>query len=221
MEALDERTIIERAERETVRRLLRIVEFRDDEAPGHVERMSRYAEVVARGYGLGDDSAERLRLASTLHDAGKIALPESILLAPGRLTAHQRKVMQQHTEVGYRLLAGSEYALLELAAMTALTHHERFDGNGYPRGLGGEEIPIAGRIAAVADVFDALTTERAYRPAFAIEEALKMMEDERGGQFDPDVLDAFLEAKPELHAIMEQHYGASFLGQSAGGAQAA
>jgi putative two-component system response regulator len=218
---MDERRIIERAEREIVSRLLRVVEFRDEEAPGHVERMSRYAEAVARASGLGDEISARLRLASTLHDAGKIALPDSILLAPGKLTPHQRKVMQQHTAVGYRLLAGSEYPLLELCAAIAWTHHERFDGTGYPRGLRGEEIPIEGRITAIGDVFDALTTDRPYRPAFPIDKALAIMEDERGGQFDPRVLDAFLEAKPEVRAIMDQHYGASFFGESNEGTRAA
>src|SRR3954469_4319427 len=142
-DTIDTSQVLEQAERETVRRLRRVVEFRDEEAPGHIERVSRYAETVARSLGLGED-AERIGLAVTLHDAGKIALPDSILLAEGRLTPHQRKEMQQHTEVGYRLLGGSEYPLLDVAAAVAWTHHEKFDGTGYPRGVVGDAIPLEG-----------------------------------------------------------------------------
>jgi putative two-component system response regulator len=134
-----------------------------------------------------------LRIASPLHDVGKVGIPDGILLKPGPLTESERRVMERHTEIGYRMLEGSGEELLELAAALALTHHERFDGNGYPRGCKGDEIPIEGRIAAVADVFDALTSERVYRPAHGFDDALEIMRSGRGTQFDPELLDLFLD----------------------------
>jgi putative two-component system response regulator len=137
-----------------------------------------------------------------MHDVGKIGVPDAILLKPGPLDAGERVEMQRHAEIGYGILAGSGAELLDLAATIAWTHHERFDGGGYPRGLKGEEIPLEGRIAAVADVFDALTSDRVYRAAFTRAEALMMMRAERGLHFDPRVLDAFLEAEGEINTIM-------------------
>jgi putative two-component system response regulator len=193
--------------------LRRVVEFRDEEAPGHIERVSRYADTIARSLDLGEDYAERIGLAATLHDAGKIALPDSILLAQGRLTPHQRKVMQQHTEVGYRLLVGSDYPLLDIAATIAWTHHEKFDGTGYPRGLCGDEIPLEGRIVTLSDVFDALTTERAYRSALSPETAFEVVRREGGGHFDPEVVQRFLAAESNIRRTMEHDYGSSFLSE--------
>ena len=125
-----------------------------------------------------------------MHDVGKVGVPDHVLLKPGALTPDERTLMQRHAEIGYRILAGSRAELLRLAASIAWTHHERLDGAGYPRGLRGDAIPIEGRIAAVADVFDALTRDRVYRPRFSREEAMEMLDDGRGTQFDPDVLDA-------------------------------
>jgi diguanylate cyclase (GGDEF)-like protein len=189
---------LQRAHEETIRRLGHAAEFRDSETGGHIERMSRLCALLGRRLGLDEERCDLLRLASPLHDIGKIAISDEILLKPGPLTKHEREVMERHAELGHRLLAGSQSELLELAAVIAWTHHERFDGGGYPRGLVGEEIPLAGRIASVADVFDALTSNRVYRPAFGLEDAVDMMRRGRGTQFDPLVLDAFLESMPEV-----------------------
>jgi PAS domain S-box-containing protein len=193
---------LRRSREETIRRLSRAAEFRDDETGAHIERMSHYCELIAARLGLEPEFREQLRIASPMHDVGKIGVTDAILLKPGPLDADQRAEMQRHPEIGYGILAGSGAELLDLAATIAWTHHERFDGRGYPRGLKGEEIPLEGRIAAVADVFDALTNERVYRAAFSPAEAFVMMRAERGSHFDPRVLDAFLEAEGEIRAIM-------------------
>jgi PAS domain S-box-containing protein len=195
---------LRRSREETIRRLSRAAEFRDNETGGHIERMSRYCELIAARLGLRPELCEKLRIASPMHDVGKIGVTDAILLKPGPLDADERAEMERHAEMGYRILAGSGAELLDLAATIARTHHERFDGSGYPRGLKGEEIPLEGRIAAVADVFDALTSCRIYRAAFTRAEAFAMMQAERGSHFDPRVLDVFLEAECEIGAIMER-----------------
>jgi diguanylate cyclase (GGDEF)-like protein len=188
---------------ETIRRLAFAAEFRNAETGRHTERMSRYCELLARKLELDDERCELMRLASGLHDVGKIAIPDRILLKPGALTDSERRVMERHAEIGHRLLAGSSSELLEVAAVIALTHHERFDGSGYPRGLAGEAIPLEGRIAAVADVFDAITSTRVYRAALPFDEAVDEMRAGHGTLFDPLVLDRFLDAISEVHAIAE------------------
>jgi putative two-component system response regulator len=190
---------LRRANEETVRRLSKAVEFRDPETGSHIERMSHYCALLAGRLGLDPDL---MRVASGLHDVGKIATPDSILLKPGPLTPDEREEMERHAEIGYTLLRGSGIELLDHAAIIAWTHHERHDGTGYPRGLAGEEIPLPGRIAGVADVFDALTTDRVYRPALSVSEAVAFLQDERGRQFDPDVLDAFLDDLDPVLVIM-------------------
>jgi putative two-component system response regulator len=175
---------------ETVRRLSRAIEYRDQETRGHTDRMSRYAALLASRLGL---DAESIRLASPMHDVGKVALSDSILLKTGKLTPAEREQMERHAEIGHEILVGSGSALLELAATIAWTHHERFDGTGYPKGLSGEEIPIEGQIAAIADVFDALTTDRPYRPGFSTDDAMQMMREESGTHFNPELLDLFLD----------------------------
>jgi len=184
---------LKRAHAETIRRLADAAEFRDAETGRHTERMSRYCELLAHRLGLDEERCALLRAASPLHDIGKIAVPDDILLKPGALTPDERATMERHAEIGYRLLSGSTSELLSVAATIALTHHERFDGGGYPRGLAAEAIPLEGRIAAVADVFDALTTDRVYRAALGVDEAMELMRDGRGTQFDPYVLDLFLD----------------------------
>jgi putative two-component system response regulator len=190
---------LRRANEETVRRLSKAVEFRDPETGSHIERMSHYCALLAGRLGLDPDL---MRVASRLHDIGKIATPDSILLKPGPLTPDEREEMQRHADIGYRLLRGSGIELLDHAAIIAWTHHERHDGTGYPRRLAGEDIPLPGRIAGVADVFDALTTDRVYRPALSVKEALTVLQGERGRQFDPDVLDAFVDELDPVLAIM-------------------
>src|ERR687897_1770399 len=192
---------LRRLREETIRRLSWAAEFRNQETGEHIVRMSLYCNLLAKLAGLDSDAAEMVRIAAPMHDVGKIGIPDQILLKPGRLTDDERRVMEAHTEMGYGILAGSGVELLDLAAMMALTHHERIDGTGYPGGLVGDAIPIEGRITAVADVFDALTSDRVYRPAFQVEEAREMMEKERGTQFDADLLDLFFGSFDDVLAI--------------------
>jgi putative two-component system response regulator len=187
---------------ETVRRLSRAVEYRDEETGGHTERMSAYSAMLAGKLGLDFES---IRIASPLHDVGKVALPDHILLRPGALTAEERLEMERHTWVGHQILSGSGSALLELGATIALTHHEKWDGTGYPRRLAGNAIPLEGQVAAVADVFDALTSHRPYRRAFAIEQAVDIMRSERGRHFDPRLVDLFLGNVDEVTDLRERY----------------
>lgn len=188
---------VRKSQKETIYRLSRAAEFRDGDTGQHIESMSHYCYLLAQRLGLGR-TCELLYLASPLHDVGKVGIPDRILLKPGPLNAEERHVMQGHAEIGHRMLAGSGTELLELAARIAWTHHEHFDGGGYPRGLAGERIPIEGRIAAVGDVFDALTSDRIYRPAFTIDSAVDEMRSLRGAQFDPEILDVFLDSLDEV-----------------------
>ena len=182
---------------DTVHRLVRLAEFRDEQTGRHLLRMSRYCELLGVAMGLDGDWCAQLRLASELHDVGKVAIPDRILLKPGRLTPSEREVMETHPEIGHRLLSDSDSELLQTAATTALTHHERWDGTGYPHALEAQDIPVEGRIAAVADVFDALTSDRVYRPAFPVGLAVAMIEAQRARQFEPAVLDC-------MHASFER-----------------
>ena len=187
---------------ETVRRLSRAVEYRDEETGHHTERMTRYCALLARRAGLDPES---IRIASAMHDVGKVAVADRVLLKPGLLSTEERQEMERHTEVGYRILYGSGSSLLELGALIAWTHHEKYDGTGYPRGLVGEDIPLEGRIAAIADVFDALTTDRSYREAFPVEQAIEIMRAERGRHFDPNLLDFFLDSIDDVLEIRRNH----------------
>lgn len=165
-------------------------EHRDEETGSHIRRMARYAAALAAASGWPDDEVELLRLAAPMHDIGKIGIPDQILLKVGKLTPDEFDVMKQHTVIGATILAGSDIPLIQMACEVALCHHERWDGTGYPHGLSGEEIPEAARIVALADVYDALTTDRIYRPAFSEDEALSMITDSKG-QFDPRLLACF------------------------------
>jgi putative two-component system response regulator len=199
--AVSERTAeLRKSREETIQRVSRVAEFRDEQTGRHSRRMSELCGGLAVRAGLDEERCELLRIASPLHDVGKVAIPDGILLKPGLLTRSERRVMERHAEIGHRMLEGSGEALLDLAAEVALTHHERFDGLGYPQGLKGAGIPIAGRIAAVADVFDALTSDRVYRSAVSLDESLEIMRNGRGTQFDPDLLDLFLGSVGELAA---------------------
>jgi putative two-component system response regulator len=186
------RDAIREASAETIRRLCTAVEARDTSTAAHINGMSDHCSAIALELGLPPERCELLRAASPMHDVGKVGVADRILLKAGRLTADERAAMEQHAEIGYRILAGSRAELLQLAATVAWTHHERIDGRGYPRGLGEDEIPLEGRIAAVADVYDALTRDRVYRPRFSRERALEMLGEGRGTHFDPDVLDALI-----------------------------
>ena len=178
---------------EALERMAQAIEMHDLEVGRHVNRMARVTSYLASQLGLGDRQIQLIRAAAPMHDVGKVAIPEEILRKPGPLTPEERAEMERHTEVGHRILSGSESELLQMAARIAFTHHEWFDGTGYPQGLAGEEIPIEGRIVAVADVFDALLSNRSYRPAMKIEEALEVIRDGRGTHFDPEVADVLLD----------------------------
>jgi methanogenic corrinoid protein MtbC1 len=186
-------TELEIAQTEIVRRLSMAVEFRDEDTGAHIERIGRFSTLLAEQIGMDPEFCQRISHAAPLHDVGKVAIPDSILLKPGPLTPQERAIVETHAEEGYRLVRGSSSAILEMAATIALSHQEKWDGTGYPRGLSGEEIPIEGRIVAVADVFDALTSDRVYRKAFPVDEAVKIMLEQRGRHFDPVLLDAFME----------------------------
>jgi cyclic di-GMP phosphodiesterase len=189
---------------ETIGRLAVAGEFRDEDTGFHVARMSRYCEVLATEF-VEEDVLNAMREASSLHDVGKIGIPDSVLLKPGPLTPKERMIMQEHAQIGYGILKESESPLLKLAAEIALTHHEKFDGDGYPNGLVGHAIPIAGRIAGIADVFDALTSNRVYRPAFSTMDAIQMMKKDAGTHFDPELLSAFWRVLPKVLAIRDEH----------------
>jgi len=184
---------LEVAQAETVRRLSMAVEFRDKDTGAHIERIGRLSALLAERLGKDEAFCTRLLHAAPLHDVGKVAVPDAVLLKPGQLTEQERAIVQAHAEEGYQLLSRSSSSILEMAATIALTHHERYDGSGYPRGLAGEEIPLEGRIVAVTDVFDALTSDRVYRKAYPLDQALALMREQRGRHFDPQILDAFLE----------------------------
>ena len=190
---------------ETIQRLAIAAEFRDSATAQHVQRMSHYCELLARKAGLSPERCDLIRTASPMHDIGKIGTPDHVLLKPGKFTDEEFGVIAQHAEIGYRILSGSDAELLKVAAVIAYTHHERFDGTGYPRGLKGETIPIEGRIAAIADAFDALTTQRVYKPAFELGHAIDLMRKHRSAHFDPELLDTFIASTDELTRIHDQY----------------
>lgn len=181
------------AQLETIKRLAIAVEERDPETGGHIGRIGNFAAMIAERLGMDPDRVGLIRVSSTMHDVGKVGIADDILLKPGKLSDEERAVMQTHTSIGHHILAGSGADLLDLAASIALTHHEHVDGGGYPAGLSGEDIPVEGRIVAVADVFDALTSDRVYRKAFSVGRAIEIMEEGRGSQFDPKILDVLIE----------------------------
>lgn len=189
------------ANEETVRRLALAAEFRDADTARHVARVGEYAGVIARKLGHANDDVRKLELASALHDVGKIGVPDEILRKRGRLSPEERRTMETHTTIGYMMLEDTSIDLLDLAASIALTHHERWDGSGYPNGLAGEEIPMEGRITAIADVFDALVSTRIYRKGYALVEAVQMMKEGRGTHFDPALLDVFTSELDEVFAL--------------------
>ncbi len=180
----------ERTQAEMVRRLAQVAEYRDhQESPDHITRVGQLCGLLAEGLGLDRDEAERLALASALHDVGKVAIPDAVLLKPGPLDSEERALMQQHTILGARLLTGSSSETLQLAERLALTHHERWDGAGYPYALAGADIPIEGRICALADALEALTSERPYRAACSQARAREIIGEGRGTHFDPQLVD--------------------------------
>jgi len=203
--------------------LARAAEFRDDDTGQHIVRVGRYARIIGQQLGMSERALDVLEQAAKLHDIGKIGIPDAILLKPGKLTSEQFAEMQkhsnfgkqifermvdneadqlrQHAELGSKILDAGNSPLLAMAMKIALTHHERWDGSGYPLGLAGQDIPLEGRITAVADVFDALSTKRPYKPSFPLDKCFSLMQAGRGSHFDPEILDAFIARRDEIVAV--------------------
>jgi len=195
---------IRRSHSKTIEKLAIAAEYRDLETADHIRRMSQYCELLALKSGVDVGTAALMRTAAVMHDVGKIGIPDGILLKPGALETDEFEIMKAHPEIGFRILQDDSSELLELAAKIALTHHERIDGSGYPNGLKGKAIPKEGRIAAIADVFDALTSNRIYRPAFHLGEAVEIMTEGRGTHFDAALLDVFLDSMDEVLGIRDE-----------------
>lgn len=202
---------IENTQREIIYTLGEIAEIRSKETGNHVKRVAEYARLLAEEYGLSEKEINLIKLASPMHDVGKVGIPDSILSKAGKLTFEEFEMMKSHSLIGYEMLKHSKRDILQCAAEIALTHHERWDGKGYPNGLKGEEIPISGRITAVADVFDALGSDRVYKKAWSIEETLNYFRKERGGHFDPKIVDILLENVPKLLDIKNQYTDEQFI----------
>jgi putative two-component system response regulator len=190
-------------ERETIFRLARAAEFRDPETGAHILRMANYSRIIAARLGWSAEDQDMLLQAAPMHDVGKLGTPDHILLKPGRLTPEEFEIMKNHATIGWEILKDSTSPILEMAAEIALTHHEKFDGSGYPNGTVGQDIPVSGRIVAVADVFDALTSDRPYKKAWEVERAIEFLEQGRGMHFDPVCVDAFLDAQDEAMAVRD------------------
>ncbi len=186
---------------DSIQCLVLAAEFKDVGTAQHIKRLSRYSKILADALRLPPGDAEILRQAVTMHDVGKIGIPDAILSKPGKLTDEERQIMESHTLIGARILEGSPSELIEAGRVVALTHHERWDGSGYPHRLAGEEIPLWGRICAVIDVFDALTTHRPYREPLAVSEALGELAAQRGRHFDPALIDLFLASADAVGAL--------------------
>lgn len=187
-----------------VQRLGRAAEYRDNETGMHVIRMSHYARTLALAAGSSDEWADDLLNAAPMHDVGKIGIPDAILLKNGPLTAEEWVTMRRHPEIGAEIIGEHDSQVLQMAYIIALTHHEKWDGTGYPRGLAGEDIPLASRIVAVADVFDALTTERPYKHAWTVDDAMAHIEQQAGAHFDPRLVPLFIGLRPQLEEIRER-----------------
>ena len=187
-----------------IQRLGRAAEFKDNETGLHVIRMSHYSRLLALAAGHGERFADELLNAAPMHDIGKIGIPDAILLKPGKLDADEWNIMRSHAEIGARIIGEDKSSLLQMAATIALSHHERWDGTGYPQGLQGEAIPLAARIVAIADVFDALTSKRPYKEAWSADKAFDLIASEAGKHFDPALAACFLGLRAELEAIRQR-----------------
>jgi response regulator RpfG family c-di-GMP phosphodiesterase len=193
-----------RSDQDLILRLSRAAEYRDPETGMHIERVIRYSALIAKAIGLSSEEAEHIQQASPMHDVGKVGILDFILLKPGPLTPDEFSMMKEHSRLGFEILDGSLSPLVQLAAEIALSHHEKFDGSGYPRGLSGTAIPVAGRIVAIADVFDALTSSRPYRGPWPLEKAIDFLKEEKGRHFDPNYVEAFLSCLNKVLEIRSQ-----------------
>jgi putative two-component system response regulator len=189
---------------EIVQRLGLAAEYKDNETGLHVIRMSHFSRLLGIAAGMSDVEADDLLHAAPMHDVGKIGIPDRILQKPGPLDPDEWKVMQSHVTIGAEIIGEHEGGMLALASQIALTHHEKYDGSGYPNGLRGDAIPLAGRIVAIADVFDALTSKRPYKKAWTEEEALTFLREQKGRHFDPALVDLFMEQMPAVRAVQQR-----------------
>jgi len=195
-------------EREAIFLLSRAAEYRDPETGAHIQRMAHYSCLIGAQLGMTEEELDLLLMAAPMHDIGKVGIPDAILLKPGRLNEAEFAIMKRHAEIGWSILHGHAPAnrMLHLAAEIALAHHEKFDGSGYPKGLAGENIPLSGRIVAVADVFDALTSVRPYKRPWSLEEASALLREQSGKHFDPRCVEAFFADWDEVLRIRERHH---------------
>lgn len=196
--------LVEAANLDTVTRLSRAAEMRDDETGNHVLRIRSYSAALARELGMSGDEVGKLYVASSMHDVGKIGIPDHILLKPGRLDSGELSIMKNHALIGARILSDADSPMLQVAQIVARSHHEKWDGSGYPDGLAGEAIPLSGRIVALADVWDALTTRRCYKPAFSLASSMDIIFKSSGSHFDPDVVAAFRRVQDEFQSIYSE-----------------
>lgn len=190
---------------EIIRRLGRAAEYKDNETGLHVIRMSKYSQQIALSYGMSENDAELILNVAPMHDVGKIGIPDRILLKPGKLDAEEWELMKKHCEYGVLIIGEHSSLLLKRACIAAMSHHEKWNGTGYPKGLKGDTIPLIGRIIAIADVFDALTSERPYKKAWGIEDAFDLIKKEKKEHFDPELVDSFTNVKPEILRIKEKY----------------
>lgn len=191
-------------EQELIFRMSRAAEFRDPETGAHIQRMAYYSQIIAKGLGLDEKNQKLILEAAPMHDVGKIGIPDNILLKPGKLTVEEFEVMKNHARLGHELLDGSGSEILRAGAEIAISHHEKYDGSGYPYGLAATKIPLFGRIVAVADVFDALTSARPYKKPWPLEEARQFLEEGRGAHFDPMCVEAFLAGWDDVLVIHQR-----------------
>jgi len=189
---------------DTIHRLVLAAEYKDEDTGDHIVRMSRYSALIAEKLGLPASDVQKILYAAPMHDVGKIGIPDNILMKPGKLTDEEFDLMKIHTTIGGKIFSNSKAEILQLAQQIAISHHEKWNGKGYPQGLAGDTIPLEARIVGLADVFDALTSKRPYKDPFPIEVALDIIKKERGQHFAPDVADVFLENIDEILKIKEE-----------------
>ncbi len=189
---------LKESERDVIATLVKASEFKDTDTAEHIERMSLYAHLIAKKLALSEEEQELILCAAPMHDVGKIGIPDSVLLKPAKLTAEEFEIMKRHAKIGFEILSVRDNAILKAGREIAISHHEKWDGSGYPNGISGEQIPLFGRIVAIADVFDALGTKRPYKEPFSDDECFRIIGEGRGTHFDPALVDLFLENRGEI-----------------------
>jgi putative two-component system response regulator len=186
---------------DTIHRLVLAAEYKDEDTGCHIVRMAKYSALIAEKLGLPDKEVKNIRYASPMHDVGKVGIPDNILMKPGKLTDEEFDLMKTHTTIGGKILSDSKAEILQMAHQIAMSHHEKWNGKGYPQGLAGNDISLAARIVGLADVFDALTSKRPYKDPFPVKVALDIIKKERGQHFDPELVDVFIENIDEVLEI--------------------